>query len=395
MIRAQEDACGSALRYYIDGGDAGACSAHKTAIYVPGSAIDTPKETYPHNANPCAFLDRANSPALAGSYYEAVPSAPAEWVELTEDVEPVTDSLAVVSWRASDGTRIPNRLRLLPGGEACDSYPFLFDAMGADTRCVPTLRARAGDGFDNDRCSGEPLAASCGPTGVVESKLPESDLPGPPPKLFETGAVVSPVYFRGINDLTQCTTLPSSWTSPPNQSVFYELGPALSLDKYPVLSLLKVGTERLQIEYLTSAGKNLLVNSYFDTKYGMQCTPTKLADGGTWCVPGTIQFLPDNPNLFADAECTRPLVDWFPGPDEMGLATPKFRFGLAFPPGSSCNPKLAPTLVSIVDYSGATYQRLSTSQCSWTSGPNPDVHYFEVGAPVDPREIVVPVPHPP
>jgi hypothetical protein len=264
--------------------------------------------------------------------------------------------------------------------------------MGADTRCIPTSRARAGDGFDNDQCSGEPLAASCGATGVIESKLPESGLPGSPPKLFETGAVVSPVYFRGINDPTQCTTLPSSWTSPPNESVFYELGPALSLDKYPVLSTIKVRTDRLQIEYLTSAGKNLLVNSYLDTKYDLPCTPTKLADGGTWCVPRTIQLLLDSPALFADPQCTRPLLDWFPGPSEEGLQTPKFRFGLVFPRGSSCNPTLLPTLVSIVDYDGPTYQALG-SECLWATGPSPG--NFEAGAPVDPSGVVVLVPQPP
>lgn len=382
VIRDQNDVCGAPLKYYVDSGEAGSCSTHETTVYVAGSAIDTPKRTYPHNANPCSLFDRSASPS-PGSYYEAVPSAPADWVEFTEVVEPVTEALGVASWKAPDGTRIPNGLRLLPSGEACEG--FFSDAT--ETHCIPTLRASPGDGFDNDQCTGQPVAGSCGPAGIIVSASPS--------QLYETGAVVSPVYFHSPTDVTQCTTLPASWTSPPNPSVFYEFGPPVSLDKYPALTLVKVGSDRLQIEYVTSGGKNLLVNSYFDTKYGMPCTPTMLSDGGTWCVPGAMAFIPETDNVFADSRCTRPIGDGsiqqsVPGP-QTGLVFP---FALVFPRGSSCNPKLLPTLSAIVEYSGPTYQ-LSGDQCVSADGTTTDVHWYAPGTSVDPSNVLVPVPTPP
>jgi hypothetical protein len=321
-----------------------------------------------------------------GDYFEAVPSAPAEWTSFKEDVVPVTDALAVTVWVGADASRLPHGFELLPSKARCEALPTLQEPPAQQMWCIPKARARLGDGFPTDQCTGQHLAGACEPTDVIEQN--PYDVIG----LLETGERVSTVYFTNPNENGKCMTFPPGFTSAPNPSVFYRAGSLLMLDRYPTLRRARQGSGRIQIDYLTSAGKNLRVESYFDTKYGQPCTPTELSTGGTWCVPGAYQLMPGNIyNLYADPACTRALVDsgGFPGQSS------PFLFALVYPAGHSCTTWGAPTLHSVKEYRGPVFQN-SAGQCAPMDSipvplPSPQL-YLEPGAPIDPASVLAEVP---
>jgi hypothetical protein len=383
VIIDEQDPCGGSLKYYVDGDGAGQCGTGKTTVYSAGSRIDRPQELYPHNAFPCSLLDRTVQQESAGPYYEAVPSDPTEWVAFTEEVVPVTDALAVTVWIGADGSRLPHGLKLLPSKKACDAYPRPQEPPPPRTWCIPTERARPGDGFPTDQCNGERLAGACGPTDVIEL-TPVGQIMD----LFETGDVVSTVYFANPNEGGKCMTFPPAWTSAPNPSVYYLSGSPLALDRYPTLTLARQGSGRVQVEYLTSGGKNLFVESYFDTKYGERCRPAELSTGGTWCVPAALEFTMEAVfSLYADPGCTRPLAAILEPP---GQSSP-YLFALVFPSGHSCTSWALPTLHSLKEYRGPTFQR-SGGRCQPTEGAPFDSPYLEPGTPLDPSEVLAAVP---
>lgn len=381
VVQPGPDACGALGKYFLDTGGGGQCPDRTTKVFVAGSRIQTPQELYPHNGSPCALLDRAETPIPTDEYYDAVLSDPTDWVLLTEEVVPVTDDLALVTWKGADGSQIPNELRLRSSGKVCSRYPLPGDLTPSQKSwCIPSLRAHQGDGFPNEQCSGQGLAASCGATEVIEG-----------PELFQTGASVSPVYFKNPAESGKCMTLPSAWTSSPNPSVFYTYGPPLGLDEYPPLDVTREGTDRIRIDYLTSQGKNLIVEAFYDTTYGVPCSPTRLSDGTNWCVPAVLAFMPDSPYDFADPQCSRPVVIAPPPSAAPPSTTPeRLPFVLVYPPGHSCNPKAEPTIHSAVEYKGPMFQLIG-GQC-YPGAVDPGSLIFEAGAPLDPSTVVAPIP---
>lgn len=263
---------------------------------------------------------------MAEHYYDAVPSDPTEWVGFTEEVFPVTRALAVTVLVGADGSRLPHGLRLLPSNVRCEATPDLRE-LGAHTWCIPTVRAVPGDGFPTDQCTGEHLAGACEPTDVIALR-PYGQLAD----LFETGERISTVYFENPNEGGKCMTFPPAWTSAPNPSVFYRSGPRLTPEHYPALTRTQQGSGRLQVEYLTSGGKNLFVESYFDTTYAVSCTPTELSTGGTWCLPANISFTANFVyNVYADASCTRPIASYDPHQGKN-----PYQFALVYQSGHGC-----------------------------------------------------------
>jgi len=390
VITPDPDPCGGSRKYYSDSDSAGQCATHVTTVYTAGSGIDTPQALYPHNAHPCSLLDRTVQPS-EGPYYEAVPSDPAEWVSFTEEVVPVTDQLAVTVWMGADGSRLPHGLRLLPSKTPCDAFPRPQEPAAPRTWCVPTVRASPGDGFPTDQCTGERLAGACQQTDVIQL----SPTGRQPSDLLETGALVSTVYFQNPAEGGKCMTLPPAWTSAPNASVFYQSGSPLPLERYPTLTLARQGSGRVQAQYWTSGGKNLFVDSYFDTTYGERCTPTRLSTGGTWCVPSAVAFIPGlSYNLYGDPGCTRPLALADPS-----LSSP-YPFALVYPAGHSCTSWSQPTLTSMVEHRGSTFQ-ISGGSCVPSESPPPlppppfptaPQLYLEPGPPIDPADLLAAVP---
>jgi hypothetical protein len=389
VIIDTEDACGGSLKYYVDGDGGGTCGSGMTTVYTAGARLDRPQELYPHNANPCSLLDLTVQQESPGPYYEAVPSDPAEWVAFTEEVVPVTDALAVTVWIGADGSRLPHGLKLLPSKTSCDAYPRPQEPAAPRTWCIPMARARPGDGFPTDQCSGERLAGACGPTDVIELSPSGQNL-----DLLETGEVVSTVYFANPNEGGKCMTFPPAWTSAPNTTVFYRNGPPLPLERYPTLTVSRQGSGRVQVEYLTSGGKNLFVESYFDTKYGQRCTPTELSSGGTWCVPAEIGFTQDLVyGPYADPGCTRPLASADPGQGTQP-------FALVYPSGHSCTSWALPTLHSVLEYRGPTFEKSAGSCVPSLPPPLPPLPrpspqpplWLEPGSPIDPAEVLGAVP---
>lgn len=373
--------CGSAP-YYADADEAGQCPTHQTRVYSAGSPIDAPSEVYPHNANPCSLLDRTATISGTPSFFEAVPSDASEWTLLTEEVVPVTDSLAVAVWTGSDGSRMPYELRLRSNGAPCDQYS--SPDQSTTYWCVPKLRAHPGDGFPDDQCTGQPLAGACGKTDIIEFI---SD-----GVLSETGKVVSPVFFKNPNESGKCMTLNPAFTSVPNPSVFYTTGQPLNPNRYPPLVMASGGSGRIRLQYMTSEGKNLFVESYYDAELGQQCTPTRLSDGGAWCVAGGFEFRPENPAYyFGDSACTRELTVASSPLVEPGV--PNYRYALVYQPNSACNPKAFPEIHSIIVYSGPLFQKVSEAAC--VPVPPSDLQglrFYEPGPPIDPASVLAQVP---
>lgn len=385
VINPVIDTCAGAAKYYIDGDFSGQCGSGNVSVYTAGARIDTPQALYPHNAYPCSLLDRSQPGDPSGNYYEAVPVDSTEWVSFKEEVLTITDELAVTVWVGADGSRLPHGFELLPSKKRCEPTPSLQDPPAPRTWCIPKVRARFGDGFPTDQCTGDHLAGACEPTDVID------DYPYDTEGIFETGERVTTVYFTNPNENGKCMTLPPGFTSAPNTSVFYRKGPPLTLDHYPTLSQTRQGSGRVQIDYLTSAGKNLRVESYFDTKYGQACTPTELSSGGTWCVPGAYQMTSGNLySFYADPACTRGLVD------VGGPGRNPYLFALVYSAGHQCTAWATPTLHSVTEYRGPIFQN-SAGQCAPMDPPTlPPLPisqlYLEPGQPIDPSGVLATVP---
>ena len=377
------DPCGGSPKYYTDTDGAGPCATRKTTVFTAGTRIDTPQELYPHNADPCSLLDRTMPPQAPGDYHEAVPSDPSEFVAFTEEVFPVTDALAVVVWVGADGSRLPHGLELLPSKTRCEQYPPPQEPAAPHSWCIPTARARPSDGFPTDQCSGEHLAGACEPTDVIELSPTGQDI-----DLLETGALTSTVYFANPNEGGKCMTFPPSYTSAPNYSHFYRSGSRLQIDKYPTLAVTRQGTDRVQVAYLTSGEQNLRVESYFDTKYGQQCTPIEFSSGGTWCVSSTLGFTPGIAyNVYADPACTRPLASADPSQSN------PFQVALVYPSGHTCTSWGFPTLHSLAEYRGPTYQTFEgPCRPSDSIQVPPGQLYLEPGPQIDPASVFAAVP---
>jgi hypothetical protein len=378
VISPTSDDCGVSSRYYLDSDRVALCGTGKTTVYTAGAPIDTPQAVYPHDGSPCSLADQ--SMVQPGPFYEAVVSDPTEWVELTTEMVPVTEALGVVVWVGTDGSRLPYGLRLLASAKPCDAYPPPQEPAPLHTWCIPSLRARPGDGFPTDQCTGEHLAGACEPTNVIEA----------PTDLLETGATVSTVFFQNPLENLKCMTLPPAFTSAPNPSFYYLSGPPLQRDQYPALELTRQGSGRVQAEYWTNNGKNLFVVSYYDTKYGDRCIPTEFASGGTWCVRGTtIPFTPRIAyHVYADPECTRELTVTAAGPSPNNEKP----LGLVYPSGHSCTSWELPTLHSLQEYRGPTFM-FSATGCQPSQSQNPpDMQMMEPGAAVDPSSAFGAVP---
>src|SRR5262249_52018087 len=136
-------------------------------------------------------------------------------------------------------------------------------------------------------------------------------------------------------------------------SNFYTPGPALALDKYPALEWKIRGSGRIQTEYMTSSGKNLVARSLYDTKYGARCDVRRLSDGGTWCVPGAVDLpLGSTGNFFADSQCSSPVAQ----PNEPTGGPPtKHLFAVVYPSGNACGQNVALTLHSLVEHASLIY----------------------------------------
>jgi hypothetical protein len=381
VIGALRDVCAGSTKYYFDGDGAGQCGTGVTTVYTAGAPIDTPQALYPHNAFPCSLLDRTTPPSEGMSYYEGIPSDPTEWVSFEDEAVPVTDALAATVWVGTDGSRLPHGFALLPSKRPCEPLPPPpQDPRPQRMWCIPTLRARLGDGYPTDECTGEHLAGACGPTDVIE--LDPSRV-----TLLETGERVSDVYFMNPNENSKCMTFPPPWTSAPNPSVYYRSSPPLTLSRYPKLSHAKQGADRIQIEYLTSDGKNLRIESYVDTQYGEPCTPTELATGGTWCVPAAFPMTTGKGGLFneyADSTCTdRPIVT----ADDPAIVNP-FLFVLVYPAGHACTTWGKPTLHTLARYSGATFQSVDGQCVPAGSTPPHYSKWWVPGEAIDPSGVI-------
>lgn len=376
--------CHGSDEYFTDDGGAVGCFAPGMAVYTAGASIEPPSQLFGYRAGSCTPVDVEAAMGSVLEFHEAVPSEPAKWVELTEDVVPVTDSLAVVNWTGADGSRIRSGFRLIPSGVACDRYPDpnLSPEPQPASWCVPAVRARADfthPKFADDQCSGERLAASCAPTEVVESEGSAI------PPLYEGGAPVSPVY---ASEGGKCTLVSPQDPSSRDASLFYSPGPRLEPSRYPSLSVARSGTGRIQTAYLQSAGVNLAAEAFFDTKYDQRCTPMPLSSGGTWCVPGAVWVDSSNLTAFADPTCTRRLVVSASRPDDP-LAP--FRFGLLFPDNRACRPTEYPALHSIQEYGGSAFEQIGQACVPFAAqGSTPLL--FELGEELDPSTVVEKMP---
>jgi hypothetical protein len=379
VVTPGPSACGDSLAYYVDIASAGQCATGKTTVYTAGAPIDTPESVYPHNDVVCSLLDKTIN--VSGPFYEAVPFDPTGWVLFTDEVVPVTDELGVRVWIGADDSQLPHGLELLASKTPCDAYPSSpQDLPPSPTWCIPTLRARPGDGFPTDQCDGDQLAGACAPTDVIDAKG----------DLFETGAQVSPIFFQNPNEGGKCMTLPPLFTSAPNPSVFYRTGPLFQRDQYPTLALSRQGSGRVQAEYWTSGGKNLFVVSYVDTKYnGERCTPTQLASGGTWCVVGAVSFAPGLLyNRYADPECTRPVAIAAGRP----IGYTGEPLALVYPSGHTCTSWGLPTVHSLAQYLGPTFEFSSPGVCQPSQASYPGEQLLEPGPQIDPSVAYAEVP---
>lgn len=379
--------CQGGDEYFTDDGGARRCFAPGMTVYTAGASIDPPPQLYGHGTEFCAPVGVKPAMGSVLEFYEAVPSDPTKWVELVEDVIPVTDLLAVVNWRGTDGSILRNGFRLLPSGIACDQYPDpnLSPELLPESWCVPSMRARVQaiyPEYADSQCSGERLAASCDIAEVIQGE------PSPIPPLYEAGSPVSPVYFQNAFDGGKCTLLPPHDPSNPDASIFYTQGPRLEPGRYPSLTLGRIGTGRIQTEYLQNAGKNLAAGAFYDTRYDQRCTPMPLSDGKTWCVPGALWVDSSNLNAFADSTCTHRIVISAAQSDDP-LAP--FRFGLLFPDDRACKPTEYPTLHSIQEYGGSAFEQVE-GECLPFSPQGPMPLMFELGDELDPSTVVEKMP---
>jgi hypothetical protein len=297
---------------------------------------------------------------------------------LTEEIVPATDALSVVVWKGADGSRLPYGFRLRRTNARCDKYPAISETTLA-AHCIPSEHARPSDGFSDDQCSAQqPLFGSCGPTEVAE--MPDSSL-------FSTDKKISPVYFKNPANVVGCVVLPPPSTSAPNRSVFYTIGTALDQGSYPELDVKRQGSERIQVDYITSAGKNLFAESYYDTKYELRCWPKQLSDGGRWCIPGALEFKADYPGFFSDPQCTRAVGADTPQPLLPDVAPQPSLFALVYPPGHSCDAHLRPTLYSLEKYNGPLFQYQS-DVCLPARTPSPGTQLYVAKDPLDPSSAV-------
>jgi hypothetical protein len=349
-------------------------------LFTAGAPTAAPPEYYRHSAGACSLIDPASTSPDLSVFYDAVPADPGDWVDFTEVVIPVTESLGVTVWKGSDGSRLPGDLRLLPSRAACDAHNYLESSKDPPTHCVPTLIAHLGLEFADDRCSGPKLGAACAATELVDSNG----------DLHDTGQAVSPVYVSNPFNGGNCTPFPPP--TPSDYSFFYEVGPRAKLERYPELRLVWSGSGRLQSEYLASEGKGLLVRSYRDTKYGQECQPMRLSDGGIWCVPSVApNLIEGSGSVFSDAACTVPI--------RAASGTRGSAFGLSYPQELSCSQQVVPTLYSVAPHAGPVYVILAnpggSRDCVLASsvveaGQGSDI--FDFVAPVDPATVLVSIP---
>jgi hypothetical protein len=387
VIPDEPDECGRTGTYFVERGGPAGCLAPQATVYTLGAKIDPPPQLYNHNAGLCVTTTRS----AAAGFNEAVPSDSGDWVELADDVVPVTDALAVVNWEGADGSRIPIGLQLLSSGRACEPYP--DDISESQVRCVTVPRANLTVDYADAQCSGEQLGASCQPTDVIDiiPNTSASQTYAGAYGLFQTGAPASIAYFRNPFDGNKCVLLSGNWRTESDASYFFAIGPPLEVERYPSLTRVSEGSGRLRIRYLTSEGKDLLPELFYDSKYGQSCTAMQLSDGGTWCVPGPLEFDTERGN-FMDPECTR-LAAYVP-PEVGGSSSPAepYRFGLVLPQGHTCNSARKPVLYSIAERTGPMFFRSSTGTCTQGGPPNPGERIFEAVAPLDPAVELEPVP---
>jgi hypothetical protein len=381
------DPCDTAPPAYFAhyGGPAG-CAARKTTTYTRGSTIETPSALYNQSLGNCYVVKDSDRPSFGlvdGTFYEALPLPASDWVKLTKETVPVTDALALVGWKGADDSVIPDGFELLSSGTPCTPYP--SDARpGDERRCVPAVRAVVSSGVHGDAiCEGPPLATSCTPTEVLDLGSEMDDSGTLVEHLSEAVSAGSTGYFVNPFAGRACEVFPAF---PGDASYLYTPGGPLALNRYPLLDLTVEGTVRLQTQYWTSNGKNLLAQSLYDSTYGETCTPMQLSDGGRWCVPNsTIRF-----DYYGDTRCTVLI----------GVSTSQVsntRMGILNPGDGRCPDSTPPVLHVAIPSTGSSYYAMQFSDnepphCDLVGSVPGNVRLFEPGMPLDPSTVFAAAP---
>lgn len=352
---------------YVSHAGGPSCPAPALSVYRLGAETSAPSSVYQEQGGFCG--SRLGGTGATEHFYEALPMDPSEWVEFQEAVEPRTSRLAVATWVGSDGSRVPNGLRLIDSGSACDEYDGILEPENAH-RCVPLVRASYQGGIFADAACTSPVVHSCDATELSELRAGEPSPTGAA-GFFETGEEISDAYMTSFVD-GSCGTVPTGWLDANHR---YRVGPSTTLARYPELSTVIEGDERIRKEYVSSEGKKLLFRSLYDSRYEEACEPTELADGSTRCVPASVPWV-SGTGLFGDAECTLPVAITTGAGPKWLLKSSVTECGLS-----------APAAYVAVPHDGPVYQGFQPGQCQPFPYALGQQRAYELADPIDAAEL--------
>jgi hypothetical protein len=359
------------------------CGARVHIVSV-GDATAEPSETYALGGIPpeCHLVE--GSPSGVFDFYGTVPVDPTEWVAYQREVVPLSSNVGVEVWHGKDGSRIIGDFEILPSHIPCSPFASSGQLIGNNpSYCVPLARGRdARDYFTDPTCTTFVTNRNrCDPPVISERTLLDTCESF---RFAELGKERSPgsIFWKVPGELrglspadAPCEGAAATWLETENAR-YFEIGPDIDPSRYPALK-----------EKWTGEGPILGHSWVGDGRSGQPCHVTK-SGGKSYCVTSVGYSV--SADLFADANCTRPLF-WSgaPSPCEGAPEVPKW----AIPgPAADCQlfDPLRPLRPILAPYRGAIYQQNvpSSSKCSLT--PDPvigDTDFYELGDPIDPASV--------
>jgi len=262
-----------ATEYYV-------VAPEQPGMFVIGDEAPMASEFYEHINGTCAKSSGWDA-SQKFTLHAAQPASPSEWVELHEDIIPITQRLEKVDWVADDGSRVPESIRLVDGGADC----------WGETRCIPAAVARDDGVFADANCSVKVAGAKTTPV-LIENGTDAATT------YDAVGDEVTVVYINAPD--SSCVSVPLSWGLGTH---YYRHGAPVSPDTFPPLAATPSGSGRVRALAATSEGAELRreIGRGYDAVARAICSPTLLSDGTTRCITSDVQ----GSGYFSDSSCTR------------------------------------------------------------------------------------------
>lgn len=377
----------------------GQCGLRAHVVSV-GKAIATPREVYELSGEPTTcLLSRGGTPIA--SFYEAIPTAPSDWVAYQSEVVPLSSDVGVEQWHGEDGSRIVGGFQILRGKLACSPLVQDTEVIGNFPRyCVPS--ARAGDAtsyFADGTCTDFVTGGSrCEPPVLaVRAQNDYCALP----HLAELGKERTPesLFWQVPGELRQltraeapCEAIPAGVLEVENAR-YFEIGPEINPARYPALSEAWIGTGPILGARWTGTSGSTLFKSPrsadgMDARAGQPCNITQGPEKA-FCTHSIGQG--SYAHIFADSKCTQPLFAFDPkGECNSNLHKPRW----TIPSQDDGCPPVDPTnsLRPVLDlHRGPIYSRDSvTGSPCLPLDPSANLspyQTYDLGDPIDPASV--------